>query len=76
MNSKSHCIIQSPQLDRVAENRESSDQASENDNSTDCPLCNMAAEDTSKIYTHLQLGHKKSELAKLVVDREWLQFCS
>lgn len=34
-----------------------------------CPLCGAAAADATELYTHLQVGHRKSALARLITDR-------
>lgn len=33
-----------------------------------CPLCGLATESPDQTYTHLQISHKKSELAGMVVE--------
>lgn len=38
-----------------------------------CPLCDFSTEDPADIHTHLQVSHRKSEIAGLVVDREPFQ---
>lgn len=44
------------------------DESGEEEMDSCCPLCGIATEDATRTYTHLQIGHKKSELAGLVVD--------
>lgn len=45
-----------------------SDGSTEGTESTVCPLCGVAAEDPTDVYTHLQVGHRKSELARAIID--------
>lgn len=45
------------------------DEFPEEDSDRICPLCGLSAEDSLTIYTHLQVGHRKSEIAGLVVDK-------
>lgn len=44
--------------------------SSEEDGKSSCPLCDVSTETVLYIYiyAHLQVGHRKSEIAELVVD--------
>jgi hypothetical protein len=64
-------MIQSPHVLRATEPdpTASKDASAETGSHTVCPLCGLSTEDPTRIYTHLQIGHKKSELAGFVLDR-------
>lgn len=59
-------MIQSPR-EIEAENT-SVDDLGEDGTHSCCPLCGIVTENATRTYTHLQIGHRKSELAGMVVD--------
>jgi len=38
------------------------------DGSYTCPLCGLSATDETAVYVHLQTGHRKSHIARVVVE--------
>lgn len=38
------------------------------DGSHTCPLCGLAGETERALYVHLQTGHRKSDIARAVLD--------
>lgn len=62
-------MMQSPHVLRANDGEHSGYESSaESESTAVCPLCGMRTEDSTGIYTHLQIGHKKSELAGFLLD--------
>lgn len=40
----------------------------ETDGSYTCPLCGLTTGDETAVYVHLQTGHRKSHIARVVVE--------
>jgi hypothetical protein len=40
----------------------------ETDGGYTCPLCGLSATDETEVYVHLQTGHRKSHIARAVVE--------
>jgi hypothetical protein len=68
-------MIQSSRFRRNinAEEADFDKNSTEEDTKSICPLCDFSTEDSLDIHTHLQVSHKKSEIAGLVVNREPFQ---
>ena len=39
-----------------------------NERQTKCPLCGLIGEDPVRVYQHLQVAHRKSELAEALLS--------